>query len=87
MPVSNMPFNHSRKQIRAGAAGLALWACIAAAHGAPDNHEKYDEIWRHATLYQSDQGLQYTTMDDAASDGGEYDGWGLTTGLRLYWQA
>lgn len=30
-------------------------------------------------------GVQYTTMDDSANDGGEYDGWGVTTALRIYW--
>jgi len=24
-------------------------------------------------------------MKDAAHDGGKYSGWGLTTGLRMYW--
>ena len=30
-------------------------------------------------------GLQYTDMDDSAGDGGEYNGWGITTVLRVYW--
>jgi phosphate-selective porin OprO/OprP len=30
-------------------------------------------------------GGQYTEMDDSARDGGEYDGWGLTLALRIYW--
>lgn len=30
-------------------------------------------------------GVQYASMDDAANDGGEYDGWGITTGLRISW--
>ncbi len=30
-------------------------------------------------------GVQYASMDDAANDGGEYDGWGVSAGLRLSW--
>ncbi len=30
-------------------------------------------------------GLQYARMKDDAEDGGEYDGWGLISGLRVYW--
>jgi phosphate-selective porin OprO/OprP len=29
-------------------------------------------------------GVEYATMQDAASDGGEYNGWTWTTGLRLF---
>ncbi len=50
-------------------------------------HEFYAGVnvffYGHKLKWQT--GLQYTTMDDAADDGGEYDGWGLTTGLRVYW--
>lgn len=30
-------------------------------------------------------GLQFTEMDDDDTGDGEYDGWGVTTGLRIYW--
>lgn len=30
-------------------------------------------------------GLQYTTAADGANDGGAYDGWGLTSGIRIAW--
>ncbi|MEX1048283.1 MAG: porin [Akkermansiaceae bacterium] len=30
-------------------------------------------------------GLQYVSMNDQANDGGAFDGWGWTTGLRLSW--
>ena len=30
-------------------------------------------------------GLEYASMKDNANDGGAYKGWGLSTGLRLYW--
>jgi phosphate-selective porin OprO/OprP len=30
-------------------------------------------------------GIQYVSMDDRANSGGEFDGWGWTTGLRLSW--
>jgi phosphate-selective porin OprO/OprP len=52
---------------------------------------KYNEIYAGANLFfyghklKWQTGLQYTTMADSADDGGEYQGWGLTTGLRLSW--
>ena len=29
--------------------------------------------------------LKYASMDDSAGDGGEYNGWGWTTGIRMNW--
>ena len=52
---------------------------------------RYDEIYLGLNLFfyghkfKWQTGLQYTTMDDDAGDGGEYQGWGLSTGLRLSW--
>ena len=40
-------------------------------------------FYGHKLKWQT--GLQYTTMDDDSGDTGDYDGWGLTTGLRAYW--
>jgi phosphate-selective porin OprO/OprP len=40
-------------------------------------------IYGHKLKWQT--GLQYTKMEDDADDSGEYQGWGLTTGLRIYW--
>ena len=51
----------------------------------------YNEIYGGLNLFfyghkfKWQTGLQYTTMDDDAGDGGEYQGWGLSTGLRLSW--
>jgi hypothetical protein len=41
--------------------------------------------------FKCQTGLQYASMDDRADiddradDGGEHEGWGLTSGLRIYW--
>lgn len=40
-------------------------------------------VYDHKLKWQT--GLQYTKMEDKADDGGEYQGWGLSTGLRIYW--
>lgn len=40
-------------------------------------------LYGHKLKLQS--GVQYASMDDAANDGGEYDGWGVTVGLRMSW--
>jgi phosphate-selective porin OprO/OprP len=40
-------------------------------------------FYGHKLKWQNE--LQYATMDDASDDGGEYDGWGLSTGLRISW--
>ncbi len=50
-------------------------------------HEFYGGInWLldgHKVKFQA--GIQYTDMNDDAVDGGEYEGWGLTTTFRTYW--
>ncbi|MEX2581288.1 MAG: porin [Verrucomicrobiales bacterium] len=30
-------------------------------------------------------GVEYTTANDRANDGGDYDGWGFTSGIRMSW--
>jgi phosphate-selective porin OprO/OprP len=40
-------------------------------------------FYGHKLKWQT--GVQYTTMDDNADDSGEYDGWGVTTGIRISW--
>jgi len=40
-------------------------------------------IYGHEFKLQT--GIKYTMMDDAAGDGGDYRGWGWTTGLRMSW--
>jgi phosphate-selective porin OprO/OprP len=40
-------------------------------------------IYGHKLKLQT--GYAYTTMHDAANDGGRYAGWSLTTGLRISW--
>ena len=55
--------------------------------GGDQYHELYAGfnlfVYGHKLKWQT--GLQFTSMDDKADDGGEYDGWGITTGLRIYW--
>ncbi len=40
-------------------------------------------LYGHRLKWQT--GLEYAVMDDRAADGGRHEGWGITTGLRLYW--
>lgn len=53
--------------------------------------DEYNEIYFGVNKYfyghklKWQTGVQYTTMDDNADDGGEYDGWGVTTGIRISW--
>lgn len=52
---------------------------------------KYNEIYAglnvffHGQKFMWQTGLEYASMKDGARDGGRYEGWGLSTGLRLYW--
>lgn len=52
---------------------------------------RYNEMYMGYNLFIYGQklkwqtGLQYTKMEDDPHDGGRYSGWGLTTGLRMYW--
>lgn len=40
-------------------------------------------IYGHKLKWQN--GIQYTDMTDDAADGGSYDGWGLTSAVRISW--
>jgi phosphate-selective porin OprO/OprP len=40
-------------------------------------------LYGHKLKFQT--GVQYTMMEDSANRGGEYDGWGVTTGIRISW--
>jgi len=40
-------------------------------------------IYGHKLKWQN--GIEYTTASDSANDGGAYDGWGFTSGIRLSW--
>lgn len=56
-----------------------------------DRGDRYNELFAGYNLYfyghklKWQTGLQYASMDDDANDGGDYEGWGLTTGLRMSW--
>ena len=53
--------------------------------------DEYSDVYLGFNVYFYDHkfkwqtGITYAKMDDAADDGGEYEGWSLSTGLRLYW--
>lgn len=53
--------------------------------------DTYNEIYIGLNLFLDGHrlkwqtGLQYTVMDDNNNGAGDYDGWGITTGPRLYW--
>lgn len=56
--------------------------------GRGDNYNEFYAglnwyLYGHKLKLQT--GVQYATMEDSANDGGEYDGWGVTTGLRISW--
>jgi phosphate-selective porin OprO/OprP len=56
--------------------------------GRGDEYNEYFaglNLFFYGHKFKWQTGLQYTTMDDSADDGGEYDGWGLITGLRISW--
>jgi len=52
---------------------------------------EYNEIYAGFNVYfyghkfKWQTGLAYGSMQDDAADGGEYEGWGVNTGLRFYW--
>jgi phosphate-selective porin OprO/OprP len=53
--------------------------------------DDYDDLYAGVNLFfyghrlKWQTGLQYAWMRDSADDGGEYQGWGVSTGLRLFW--
>lgn len=52
---------------------------------------RYSEIYAGLNVYfyghkfKWQTGVEYGSMKDDAADGGEYEGWGVNTGLRFYW--
>jgi phosphate-selective porin OprO and OprP len=54
---------------------------------ADEAHEFYFGVNRylcgHKLKWQA--GVEYTTAEDAANDGGAYDGWGVSSGIRISW--
>ena len=56
--------------------------------GRGDDYREYFvgfNLFLYGHRFKWQTGLQYTRMKDNANDGGDYDGWGLTSGLRIYW--
>ena len=53
--------------------------------------KEYNEFYAGLNVYfyghkfKWQTGFEYASMKDDAEDGGEHKGWGLSTGLRLYW--
>jgi phosphate-selective porin OprO/OprP len=53
--------------------------------------DEYQEIYAGVNVFfyghklKWQTGLEYAEMDDRAADGGDHDGWGISTGLRIYW--
>jgi phosphate-selective porin OprO/OprP len=53
--------------------------------------DQYQEIYAGVNYYlyghkiKWQTGVQYVDMKDSANNGGDYDGWGITTGLRINW--
>jgi phosphate-selective porin OprO/OprP len=51
--------------------------------------DEYQEIYAGLNYYlyghklKLQTGLTYSMMEDSANDGGKYDGWTWTTGVRL----
>lgn len=57
----------------------------------PARGDEYNELYAGVNVFfyghklKWQTGLQYADMSDSARDGGASHGWGLTTGLRIYW--
>lgn len=53
--------------------------------------DEYQEIYGGLNIFfyghklKWQTGIEYAEMDDDAADGGNHDGWGISTGLRIYW--
>ncbi|MEA2115872.1 MAG: porin [Thermodesulfobacteriota bacterium] len=56
--------------------------------GRGNNYNEYYagfNVFFYGHKFKWQTGLSWADMDDDADDGGEYEGWNLTTGLRVYW--
>ena len=58
---------------------------------APGRGDEYNEFYLGLNYYiyghklKLQTGVQYTDMNDRTNTGGNYDGWGVTTGVRVSW--
>lgn len=58
---------------------------------APGRGDEYNEFYLGLNYYiyghklKLQTGVQYTDMSDRTNTGGNYDGWGVTTGVRVSW--
>ncbi len=56
-----------------------------------DRGDRYQELYAGMNCLFNDHkfklqlGAQYTQVNGSARDEGEYDGWGVTMALRIYW--
>ena len=56
-----------------------------------DKGDQYSEFYLGANYFFYGQklkwqnGLQYGKMKDTVGDGGRYEGWAFTSGIRIYW--
>jgi len=52
---------------------------------------EYNDVYAGVNVYfyshkfKWQTGVSWAKLDDDANDGGEYEGWTLSTGLRVYW--
>ena len=97
--VSLMPFYNSSKRIQWVARYTYIESDdpngvrLGRYHGevTVGRGDEYEEIYGglnvflygHKLKWQT--GIEYAEMDDDAADGGKHDGWGISTGLRIYW--
>ena len=97
--VSLMPFYNSSKRIQGVARDTYIESDdpngvrLGRYHGevTVGRGDEYQEIYGglnvflygHKLKWQT--GIEYAEMDDDAADGGKHDGWGISTGLRIYW--
>jgi phosphate-selective porin OprO/OprP len=42
-------------------------------------------VYFYGHKFKWQTGVTYTSMDDSSEGGEDYEGWALSTGLRVYW--
>ena len=63
---------------------LLLVALLSLGHSFTGRFDMDKALVRVDYVYNNKEDDDQADIDDDANDGGEYQGWGLTTGLRMY---
>jgi hypothetical protein len=67
------------------ALAVVLHAPSPGAAGQTGGASTFDKVWIYGHKLKWQTGLKYAVTADEADDSGAYEGWSISTGLRVSW--